>query len=425
MRDLTDRAYLREEQYRDGRNLDARVRLHQLFSVTRGSLNRWLFEHILVDPTSRVLELGCGPGHFWRETRDLRPIGWRVVCTDLSPGMAAEARRELSGEAGLSFAAADAQNLPFPDGSFDLVLANFMLYHVPDRPRALAEVRRVLRPGGLLAAATVGRRHMGGVRELIQRFVPDLSPEAVAQSDNFLLENGAEQFTPFFDEVRVERQPNALRVTEAGPLVDYVLSMWGYREALAGREAAFADFVAGEIARDGAIHIAKETGLLLGRRRDRSPAVGASTLVAPAGAPRVDVRTPHPSASPAEAADLRDVTHERGWTPEALAERVREASAPLWLDGDELTFCFQGAAARVRICCGIQMELHRIGEGECWALTVKQADLPHGMVKFAVTMPRFSRSESKTTKSPNWAASYTLTCSSRQMAKPTIGSDQR
>jgi hypothetical protein len=53
MRDLTDRAYLREEQYRDGRNLDARVRLHQLFSVTRGSLNRWLFEHILVDPTSR------------------------------------------------------------------------------------------------------------------------------------------------------------------------------------------------------------------------------------------------------------------------------------------------------------------------------------------------------------------------------------
>jgi len=268
VKNLTDRAYLRNEQYRDGRNLDARVRLHQQFSVSPGSLNRWLLQRIQAGSTSGVLELGCGPGHFWRETRDLRPSTWRVVCTDLSPGMVAEARRELSSEAGLGFAAADAQALPFPDGRFDLVLANFMLYHVPDRPRALAEARRVLRPGGLFAAATVGRGHMGGVRELIQRFVPDLPPQAVAQSDNFLLENGAEQMAPFFDEVRVERQPNALRVTEPGPLVDYVLSMWGYREALAGREQAFAAFVAGEIARDGAIQIAKEAGLLLGRKLD-------------------------------------------------------------------------------------------------------------------------------------------------------------
>lgn len=383
MRDLTDRSYLRDEQYRDSRNLDARVRLHQLFSVIRGSLNRWLFERIPADPTSRVLELGCGPGHFWRETRDLRPRGWRVVCTDLSPGMVAEAGRELSGEAGLSFATVDAQALPFPDSSFDLVLANFMLYHVPDRPRALAEVRRVLRPGGLFAAATVGRRHMVGVRELIQRFVPDLSPEAIAQSDNFLLENGAEQLAQFFDEVRVERQPNALRVTEAGPLVDYVLSMWSYREALAGREAAFADFVADEIARDGVIQIAKETGLLLGRRRNRSPAERTGTLVAPAGAPRVDGHMLRPSASAAKSAALRDVTKERGWTPEALAEGVRAASALVWLDGDELTFCYQGAASRVRICCGIQMELHRIGEGEIWVLTVKQNDLTRAIVTYS------------------------------------------
>lgn len=123
------------------------------------------------------------------DTRELRPAGWCIVCTDLSPGMAAEARSELAGEAGLSFAAADAQALPFPDESFDVVLANFMLYHVPDRPRALAEIRRVLRSGRQFAAATVGRTHMGGMRELVLRFVPDLPPEAVAQSQHFLLEN--------------------------------------------------------------------------------------------------------------------------------------------------------------------------------------------------------------------------------------------
>lgn len=180
--------------------------------------------------------------------------------------MAAEARYELAGEAGLSFAAADAQALPFPDASFDVVLANFMLYHVPDRPRALAEIRRVLRPGKQFAADTVGRTHMAGMREVVLRFVPDLPPETVVQSQHFLLENAVEQLEPFFKDVRLERQPNALEVTEAGPLVDYIQSMWGYREAFAGREAAFADFVAGEIADQGAIRIVKEIGLLTGRR---------------------------------------------------------------------------------------------------------------------------------------------------------------
>jgi ubiquinone/menaquinone biosynthesis C-methylase UbiE len=266
MNDLTDRAYLRGEQYRDGRNLDARIRLHQRFSVATESPNRWMIRQLRPGDAGRVLELGCGPGHFWRDTRDLRPARWRVVCSDLSPGMAAEAARALGGEPGLSFAAADAQALPFPDASFDVVLANFMLYHVPDRPRALAEIRRALRPGGQFAAATVGRSHMAGLRELVLRFVADLPPEAVAQSDHFLLENAAAQLEPFFDDVRLERQPNALEVTEAEPLVDYVQSMWSYREALAGREQAFEAFVADEIAAHGSIRIAKEIGLLTGHK---------------------------------------------------------------------------------------------------------------------------------------------------------------
>lgn len=266
MHDLTDRAYLRGEQYRDGRNLDARVRLHQQFSVNPESPSRWIIQRLRPDASGHVLELGCGPGHFWRDTRDLRPAGWWVLCTDLSPGMVAEARAALAGEAGISFAAADAQALPFSDASFDVVMANFMLYHVPDRPRALAEARRVLRPGGQFAAATVGRRHMGGLRELVRRFIPDLPPEAAAQSDHFLLENAVEQLEPFFDEVQLEWQPNALVVTEAAPLVEYALSLWSYREVLAGREQAFTEFVEEEIAASGAIQIAKEIGLLTGRR---------------------------------------------------------------------------------------------------------------------------------------------------------------
>jgi hypothetical protein len=147
----------------------------------------------------------------------------------------------------------------------------------------------VLRPGGQFAAATVGRTHMAGLRELVRRFIPDLPPEAVAQSDHFLLENAVAQLEPFFDEVQLERQPNALEVTEAGPLVEYVLSMWGYREALEGREQAFAGFVAGEIAARGAVRIAKEIGLLTGRGPRRAAAADPSAH---------SDRGPQPGAAP-------------------------------------------------------------------------------------------------------------------------------
>jgi len=75
---------------------------------------------------------------------------------------------------------------------------------------------------------------MAGMRELVLRFVPDLPPEAVAVSEHFLLENAVEQLEPFFEKGQLHRQPNALEVTEVEPLVAYVQSMWGYREALAG-----------------------------------------------------------------------------------------------------------------------------------------------------------------------------------------------
>jgi ubiquinone/menaquinone biosynthesis C-methylase UbiE len=180
--------------------------------------------------------------------------------------MVAEARTALLGERGFDFLAADVQDLPLADASVDLVLANFMLYHVPDRPRALAEIRRVLRPGGAFAAMTVGAQHMAGIRDVVQRFAPEHPADAAAPSANFLLENSAAQLEPFFDTVQVERLPNALAITEAAPLVAYVRSMWNYADAIAGREAAFSAFVAQEIATQGAIHSLKEVGVLMGRR---------------------------------------------------------------------------------------------------------------------------------------------------------------
>jgi ubiquinone/menaquinone biosynthesis C-methylase UbiE len=101
----------------------------------------------------RSLEIGAGTGYF---TLNLLQAGVvrEATCTDISPGM----MRTLSANAerlGLPVrtARADAESLPFPDGSFDLVLGHAVLHHLPDLDRAFAEFHRVLRPGGCIAFA--------------------------------------------------------------------------------------------------------------------------------------------------------------------------------------------------------------------------------------------------------------------------------
>jgi ubiquinone/menaquinone biosynthesis C-methylase UbiE len=98
-----------------------------------------------------ALEIGSGTGYFSLNLLQLGLIG-RLVATDISPGMLGElaATAERLG-LDLETEAADAERLPFEDGSFDLVFGHAVLHHLPDLPAALAEFRRVLRPGGTLA----------------------------------------------------------------------------------------------------------------------------------------------------------------------------------------------------------------------------------------------------------------------------------
>lgn len=169
-----------------------------------------------------MLEVDAGPGGYWSEVVDLIHDSWDITVTDLSEGMVEQARERLGGlERPFTVLQADVQNLPFGDQTFDVVLANFMLYHVPDRRQALSEIHRVLRPGGKFYAMTNGRDH---VRELNQ-LVESVAPGAVrGEESGFSLENGIAQLVPWFHDVRVTRYPDSLRVTEAEPLVAYVRS---------------------------------------------------------------------------------------------------------------------------------------------------------------------------------------------------------
>lgn len=100
-----------------------------------------------------VLEVGSGTGAFASRLVSAIP-GVALLCTDQSPRMV-----ELLRERGLPAQVVDVQELLAPVDAYDVVLALWMLYHVPDLDRGLAEVRRVLRPGGRFITVTNGDEH--------------------------------------------------------------------------------------------------------------------------------------------------------------------------------------------------------------------------------------------------------------------------
>ncbi|MGP3952573.1 class I SAM-dependent methyltransferase [Streptomyces sp. 7N604] len=104
-------------------------------------------------PGLDLLDVGCGPGTITADLAALLAPG-RVTAVDAAPGILDQARRAAA-ERGLDnvdFAVADVHGLDFPDDSFDVVHAHQVLQHVGDPVRALREMRRVCRPGGVVAA---------------------------------------------------------------------------------------------------------------------------------------------------------------------------------------------------------------------------------------------------------------------------------
>ena len=255
------------QQYRQPNNLQARINLHTLYKTNPYNWFNWVFDHFPPIPSARVLELGCGTGSLWQANLSRLPAGWSVFLSDFSMGMVKEAASQLAGcGKKFLFVQIDAQNLPFPDGYFDMVVANHMLYHVPDRERAFIEIHRVLTPGGRLLAATNGENHMQEIFTLGSKLVPTIRAQSERNFNprSFSLENGLEQLREKFGQTTRYTYEDSLEVSQARPLVEYILSIIepGDPNLTPDRIIKFTDYLNGRLARDGSIRINKITGLL-------------------------------------------------------------------------------------------------------------------------------------------------------------------
>jgi len=147
-------------EYEDETRLAARKAAHA--GAEGPDAREVLFEAIVERSPARILEVGCGEGEL--AERLGRETDARVVAIDQSARMV-----ELAGRRGVDARVGRAEALEFEDGSFDCVVAAWMLYHVEELDRALSEFVRVLRPGGRAVVVTNGRDHLKELYELIGR----------------------------------------------------------------------------------------------------------------------------------------------------------------------------------------------------------------------------------------------------------------
>lgn len=122
----------------------------------------FVVEAVAAAKPRRVLEVGGGEGEL--AERIVQELGIELVGIDQSDGMVAEQRAR-----GIDARVGDVQDLPFEDGEFDAAIAAWMLYHVPDLDRGVAELARVLKPDGVLVAVTNSVEHLQELWELAER----------------------------------------------------------------------------------------------------------------------------------------------------------------------------------------------------------------------------------------------------------------
>ena len=250
-------------QYRNSTNISARIRLHRLFSSNKQGWFPWIYEQCQITEGMKILELGCGNGRLWIENKAKLPADCEIILSDISEGMIRDVRREQSlQDDRFSFAAFDCHAIPYEDASFDLVIANHVLFYCKDVDRVCSEVGRVLKPGGRFVCGPYGVAHMQEVSRLVTQFDDRITLSGENLYEHFGKENGAQALAPYFAEVDWQQYEDALIVTQAEPLIEYVLSCHGNQnQYILEKYNKFRKYVEGQI-RNG-YTITKDAGIFI------------------------------------------------------------------------------------------------------------------------------------------------------------------
>jgi SAM-dependent methyltransferase len=277
------------EQYKNSNRLSERVRFHQEYSQAPLPFLPWALERIRLTGDETVLDAGCGTGvYLFPIAEKLREKGGIIVGMDLSGGILEDLKEKAASYPNVKLVQGDLQQtLPFASETFDIVMANFVLYHVEDIPHAIRELKRVLKPGGHLYIATGSQKNLEELEQLNKECKHLLGfPSAAVQQrkpyTRFSIENGAAFLRPHFAWFELHALYDQIVVHEAEPVLQYYASGMMERGIELGTELRkqISDAMMEElyhlmrqkiqkiIDREGMFRLQKQTGYFVCRKPD-------------------------------------------------------------------------------------------------------------------------------------------------------------
>ena len=249
------------QQYATDESLRIRQDIHEKYTVPKSNFVEWVLNNLAWRGDEKVLDVGSGVGSYYPTMNALSP-NLQYHGIDLSAGM-------LSAHPATNkIAVADALKLPFPDKAFDVVMANHMIYHLPNIDDGILEFRRVLKPNGVLLVATNGVENMPELKVLMRRAVVLLARSGAMQiqppspsSERFALENGSRYLARYFYAVMRCDLPSKLVFPTVDPLMAYLESTRSLREPQLPEEVVWEDVMA--IMRQQINHLINHLGELV------------------------------------------------------------------------------------------------------------------------------------------------------------------
>ena len=247
-------------QYSSSNGLNTRIAFHELYSTNRYGYGNWILSNYEISEGAKVLELGCGTASMWAGHDDLIARCGMLMLTDLSEGMLSAARKNIGKRKNVTYSLADIQDIPFEDGSFDAVIANSMLYHVPDLEKGIREVKRVLKNNGVFYCATYGEHNFTDV--LAEWF--ELDGESFRPNHNFTMQNGERILKAVFADVESRVYEDSLHITDTDDLVGYLLSL-GSLKAIVDLPSDRIHEILTRHSCNGTVELPKEYGMFICR----------------------------------------------------------------------------------------------------------------------------------------------------------------
>lgn len=249
-----------KEQYKSDKNLNLRSNLHS-YNINKVDWDTWCFNQMNFIKNGRILELGCGPGKLWYKNKERIDKSLNIILSDFSKSMLKIAKDKLEDiDHNFIYREINAEDIPYEDNSFDIVIAQHMIYFVPDIEKALREIRRVLLPGGTLYVTANSCDSMAELNELTEKFAPNGGLNTNGFSSRFDLEHGKEILKKYFKEVDVEILEGKIIVDDAKPVVSYKASTIQGSSILFGeKKKEFTKYLEDYIKENGNISITTKT----------------------------------------------------------------------------------------------------------------------------------------------------------------------